>query len=225
MQEIIKLDNPVWHSLNETHAGFAISYNNLLCYRPDVCPFGGYKGNHTIANGIDEYAKHCDDFFIVGDKPAFSTNVKLRFELVCVQMVIHNPIDLGITETVVPLKNGYEDELYKLVHMVMPDYYKPNTYLTGDYYGIFKDGILVAAAGERMKMDGFSEVSAVVTHPNYTGKGYAKQLSAYVTNAIFAQGKTPFLHTGETNPISIPLYQKLGYTIRRKISFWNFVRA
>jgi ribosomal protein S18 acetylase RimI-like enzyme len=223
LQDLKKLDNPVWHSLNETHAGFAITYNNLLCYRPDVCPFGGYIGGNNIANGIDEYAKLGGDFFVVGEKPLFSTNVQLQFELVCVQMVIDHFIDLTITEDIVPLKNGHEDDLYKLVHMVMPDYYKVNTHLTGDYYGIFKDGILVAAAGERMKMDGFTEVSAVVTHPNYTGKDYAKQLSAYLSNSIFNQGKTPFLHTGETNPISIPLYQKLGFTIRRKISFWNFI--
>lgn len=223
MKNIDKLDNPVWHSLNESHVGFAIKYNNLLCYMPDICPFGGYVGNNNITEGLGEYAKLGGNFFIVGDKPIFSANIKLQFELVCVQMVVQRPVDLAITETIVPLKNGYEDELYKLVHMVMPGYYKPNTHLTGNYYGIFKDGILVAAAGERMNMNDFTEVSAVVTHPNYTGKGYAKQLSAYVTNAIFDRGKIPFLHTGETNQISIPLYQKLGYSIRRRISFWNFV--
>ncbi len=225
MNNINKLDNPVWHSLNEVHAGFSIQYNNLLCYRPDVCPFGGFVGNADIAKGIDEYNCLCNDFFIVGDKPLFSTNVKLHFELVCVQMVIDTPINLDITETIVPLNKGYEDELHKLVIMVMPGYYKPNTHLTGNYYGIFKDGILVAAAGERMKMNGFTEVSGVVTHPSYTGNCYAKQLSTYVTNTIFSQGKIPFLHTGETNLISIPLYHKLGYTIRRKISFWNFVKS
>jgi GNAT superfamily N-acetyltransferase len=225
LNNINKLDNPVWHSLNEVHTGFCIEYNNLLCYKPDVCPFGGYIGDNNIGDGINKYSLLDADFFVVGDKPLFSTNVTLRFKLVCVQMVIDTPINLDITETIVPLNNGYEDELHKLVIMVMPGYYKPNTHLTGNYYGIFKDGILVAAAGERMKMNGFTEVSAVVTHPSYTGKGYAKQLSSYVTNIILSQGKIPYLHTGETNPISIPLYHKLGYTVRRKISFWNFVKA
>jgi hypothetical protein len=125
------------------------------------------------------------NFFIVGDKPLFSANVKLQFELVCAQMVIERPVNIAITETIVPLKNGYEEELYKLINMVMPGYYKPHTHLTGNYYGILKDGLLVAAAGERMQMNAFTELSAVVTHPHYSKRGYAKQLSAFVTNAIF----------------------------------------
>jgi predicted GNAT family acetyltransferase len=83
---------------------------------------------------------------------------------------------------------------------------------------------LVAVAGERMKMNDYTEVSAIVTHPNYTGLGYAKQLIAHAVNNIFDQGKIPYLHVVDTNVGAIKLYEKLGFVTRRKMSFWNITR-
>ena len=91
----------------------------------------------------------------------------------------------------------------------------------GDYYGIYKNSQLVAVTGERMRMDGFIEVSAVITHPDHTGKGYAKQLVTHVVNAIFDKNNTPFLHVSEANFGAVKLYEKLGFRTRRKISIWN----
>ena len=74
-----------------------------------------------------------------------------------------------------------------------------------------------------MKMNANIEVSAVVTHPDHMGKGYAKQLVTYTANKIFDQNKTPYLHVTETNSAAINLYKKLGFVTRRKISFLNLV--
>lgn len=79
----------------------------------------------------------------------------------------------------------------------------------------------MAVTGERMKMNDFTEISAVVTHPRYTGKGFAKQLIAHTANNVFDENKTPYLHVAETNFGAIRLYEKLGFKTRRKISFWN----
>ena len=76
-----------------------------------------------------------------------------------------------------------------------------------------------------MKMDTFTEVSAIVTHPEHTGKGYAKQLTAYCVNNIINQSKTPFLHVVENNTGAVAFYAKLDFVIRRKISFWNIVNS
>ena len=85
------------------------------------------------------------------------------------------------------------DQLFKLVNLVQPGYFKEKTADLGNYYGIYKNDQLVAATGERMKMDGYTELSAIVTHPDHTGKGYAKQLIAYASKQIFNESKIPYL--------------------------------
>lgn len=70
-------------------------------------------------------------------------------------------------------------------------------------------------------MDDFIEVSAVITHPLHTGKGYAKQLVAHTANAILKQSKTPFLHVATANNSAIKLYEKLGFSTRTTISIWQ----
>lgn len=72
-----------------------------------------------------------------------------------------------------------------------------------------------------MKMDGYTELSAIVTHPQHTGKGYAKQLIVHASNKIFAESQIPYLHVADTNINAIGLYKKLGFVTRKKISFWK----
>lgn len=89
----------------------------------------------------------------------------------------------------------------------------------GAYFGIFNNGKLVAVTGERMKMQDATEISAVVTHPDYSGRGYAKQLVAFVAHKIQMEHKLPFLHVAETNIPAIGLYEKLGFEHRIKMNF------
>lgn len=221
IQDDKKLDNPVWFSLSETHQSFSVDYGSVKFYHPDYCPFGGFEKGNTIAKFIDEYSAMVDNFFIVGEKPELSNLLKLNKELVCLQMIVYNPIDITINEQIIKLTDEYIDALYELVNLVQPGYFKKKTALLGNYYGIFKNDELVAVTGERMQMNDFIEVSAVVTHPNHTGKGYAKQLLTHAVNEVFNQNKTPFLHVIEDNIGAIQLYDKLGFEIRRKISFWS----
>jgi ribosomal protein S18 acetylase RimI-like enzyme len=223
-QDDKKLDNPVWFSLSETHQSFAVDYGSVKFYHPDYCPFGGFENGNAIAKSIDEYSEIVDSFFIVGEKPELSNLLKLNKELVCLQMIVYNPIDVAINDAIVKLTDEHIDVLYELVNLVQPGYFKKKTALLGNYYGIFKNEELVAVTGERMQMNDFIEVSAVVTHPNHTGKGYAKQLVVQTVNEIFKQNKIPYLHVIEDNKGAIQLYEKLGFSTRRKISFWNITK-
>jgi ribosomal protein S18 acetylase RimI-like enzyme len=220
-----KLDNPVWYSLSETHKQFAVVYKHLKFYTPDLCPFGGVDANGDMVDEIDEYAKLTDNFFIVGKKPSFSNQIVLKNELVCLQMVAENKMHLNMTAAITRLNDQFKDQLLDLVNLVQPGYFRRHTVMMGDYYGIFQNDMLVAVSGERMRMNHFTEVSAVVTHPLHTGKGYAKQLVAFTANKIFDQGRIPFLHVAESNVGAIQLYQTLRFKTRTKISFWNLVKA
>lgn len=221
---IHKLDNPTWYSLTEAHKDFALDYDGIKFYQPDYCPFGGFTMLDTTKEGIDKYALLTDNFYLVGDRPIFNHNLKLKKELVCNQMVLAKNIDLEITETISELQTAKQkSDLFELVNLVQPGYFKNKTADLGNYYGIYKDNKLIAVTGERMKMNEYTEVSAVVTHPEHTGKGYAKQLLAYTSDKIFSEGKIPYLHVAETNTGAIRLYEKLGFKTRRKISFWNLI--
>ena len=216
-----QLDNPVWHSLSESHKKIAIDYPNIKFYQPDYCPFGGFQKNVNISEPINEYSAKVDNFYIIGEKPGLPGHLKIKKELVCLQMVINYSIDLEIKERIIKLTREHSEALFQLVNLVQPGYFKKKTELLGDYFGIFRNDELIAVTGERMKMNDFTEVSAIVTHPEHTGQGYAKQLIANTVNNTFQQKKIPYLHVLETNTGAIKLYEKLGFTTRRKISFWN----
>jgi ribosomal protein S18 acetylase RimI-like enzyme len=217
------LDNPVWYSLTQHHRDFAVDYGHVKFYHPDYCPFGGFEKGPDIAKYLDEYSALTDNFFVVGEKPEHSSQLTLKKELICLQMIVEDRIKAALDHAIIKLLPSHEDALFQLVNLVQPGYFRKRTSLLGNYYGIFKGEELIAVAGERMQMNDFVEVSAIVTHPKHTGKGYASQLIAHTVNTIFNQNKTPYLHVVETNP-AVKLYEKLGFSTRRKISFWNFAR-
>ena len=216
-----KLDNPSWYSLNETHQSFAIGNHEIKFYHPDICPFGGINSKKPDLIGFLKSNPQLKEFFIIGKRPPTNADVIIEKELVCLQMTCSSPIKIEFTENIIHLNKEHQQELVALVNLVQPGYFKADTSSMGDYYGIFKDDTLIAVTGERMKMFGFTEISAVVTHPDFTGRGFAKQLVAHTVNKTFEQNITPYLHVAETNTGAIKLYEKLGFGTRRKISFWK----
>lgn len=220
-----RLDNPAWNSLNEIHRPLAIGNDEIKFYKPSICPFGGI--NSKQADLVSFFKKHPElsSFFIIGDKPRVPPGFTIEKELVCLQMVCTGPIKVEYKEDFVYLNNAFTKKLAALVNFVQPGYFEEGTSLMGDYFGIFKNDQLVAVTGERMKMVGFTEISAVVTHPDFTGQGFAKQLVAHTANKQFANNIIPYLHVDETNESAINLYEKLGFVTRRKIGFWRMKRT
>lgn len=220
--EINKLDNPAWYSLNETHKDFVVDYEQIKFYAPNYCPFGGALNDDGTESGIATYSSLTDSFFVIGNRPDITDKVRIESELVCNQMVLENRIDIDIHENITELQTETQrDDLFKLVNLVQPGYFKNKTADLGNYYGIYKNHQLVAVVGERMKMESHTELSAIVTHPEHTGRGYAKQLIVHASNRIFNESKIPYLHVAGTNFNAIRLYEKLGFLTRRKISFWK----
>ena len=137
-------------------------------------------------------------------------------------MVLQRPIKLEAKTSIVELvSKKHQADLSRLVNLVQPGYFKDKTPELGNYFGIYKAEQLIAVTGQRMSMNKFTEVSAVVTHPAHLRKGYAKQLVQHATNQIFREERTPYLHVASSNIGAIKLYEKLGFITRRKISFWN----
>lgn len=215
-----KLDNPVYHSLNEHHKKFCLNFGDTKFYTPEVAAFGG-SANISREEELTEYLKICDSFLIFGKKPQLKNSNPGLPQLVCDQYVLENEIKIDFTEEIVELKENNYAELQSFVKKFYPYYFKEKTHELGRYFGIFKDNKLVAVTGERMQMNDMTEVSAVITATDYLGKGYAKQLVGFVSGKIFEDNKTPFLHVAETNSGAKKLYEKLGFKYRGKISLWE----
>jgi predicted GNAT family acetyltransferase len=107
--------------------------------------------------------------------------------------------------------------MIELTALTKPGPFGKRTHELGTYLGIRRDGKLVAMAGERLKVPGHTEVSAVCTHPDHTGHGYARILMSEVMRRIRVRGERPFLHVREDNVRAIALYERLGFEARVKL--------
>jgi ribosomal protein S18 acetylase RimI-like enzyme len=105
-------------------------------------------------------------------------------------------------------------EMLELATLTKPGPFGTRTHELGTYVGIRREGKLVAMAGERLKVPGHTEVSAVCTHPEHTGQGFARILMTEVMRRIIARGETPFLHVRADNLRAIALYERLGFSTR-----------
>ena len=74
-------------------------------------------------------------------------------------------------------------------------------------------------AGERLKVDGHTEVSAVCTHPEHVGKGYASMLMQELISRIRERGERAFLHVRQDNTRAVQLYERLGFRTRKLVHF------
>jgi predicted GNAT family acetyltransferase len=106
-------------------------------------------------------------------------------------------------------------EMVTLASLTEPGPFRDHTANLGGFVGIRVDGRLAAMAGQRLAPTGFAEVSAVCTHPDFRGRGYAQALVAAVTRNIHAEGRMPFLTSFESNTGAIRIYQQIGFVHRR----------
>ncbi|MDR3527674.1 MAG: GNAT family N-acetyltransferase, partial [Rhizomicrobium sp.] len=135
-----------------------------------------------------------------------------------VQLVAACPITAAETDGVVELGEADAAEMLALATLTEPGPFLPRTHRMGCFLGIKLGGRLVAMAGERMTAPGYQEVSAVCTHPDFRGRGFARKLSAAVAEQIFARGQTPFLHSWKENHAAIKLYHSLGFEWRTDVN-------
>jgi ribosomal protein S18 acetylase RimI-like enzyme len=216
------LDNPAWSALTTTQAPFSVGDDRVRRYRKGVLPFAALGPDGKAAE-LDALIETGEAFYLIGVLPQLPANWVLELELPCAQLLAPQYIgDLPvIEEEIVYLGEQDKIEMFELINSVQPGYYLPDTRRLGYYFGIRVDGKLVAMAGERMRPNGLSEISAVCTLPQYTGRGYAQQLMTRLIQEIESAAITPFLHVSKANTRALRLYEHLGFRHRRDISFYR----
>lgn len=214
------LDRPIWTSLATRHARFAVGDGPALRFAADVAPFACARDDHPaslqaladlVAPGESVLLLQADDIALPRELVAATTAFG-------VQMVAHESITTESKEQIVRLTEADAPAMLALATLTKPGPFLARTPMLGEFWGIKEDGALIAMAGERMKQDGFTEVSGVCTHPDCRGRGLARMLSAAVAARIAARGETPYLHAYEANTAAIRLYEGLGFKLRCRVN-------
>jgi ribosomal protein S18 acetylase RimI-like enzyme len=210
------LDNPVWSALTGPHSAFAIGQGAARHYPRAVAPFS------AIAEPSDAaYADLAADLpkglearlFRPAEEPLPSGWESVSARPV-VQMVAEGRVSTDDdSRTIALLGPADMVEMLDLVAATKPGPFEHRTIEMGHYVGIRRDGRLVAMAGERLRLPGYVEISAICTHPDERGQGLAGRLTRHLMSAILAEGSLPFLHVFTDNP-AMRLYEKLGFQPR-----------
>ena len=212
------LDNPAWNSLTTTHKQLGITGEKAAKYNPKISVIGAVKENTLDAYAeLEALTTPGVPIAIIG----FSVPSELKGWMTLqsaetYQMIYSEPIDYPDTDYV-ELSKKDVPEMIKLVELTKPGPFSPGTIEMGRYIGIRIYGELVAMGGERMKPEGYVEISGICTHPAHRGKGYGTAITGILSNSILEQGETPFLHVFTQNTPAIRLYKELGYSTRKTI--------
>jgi predicted GNAT family acetyltransferase len=146
-------------------------------------------------------------------------------EAACLQMTVQYFAGAARDVGARPLGEADAAEMLELALLTRPGPFRKRTHTLGRFIGVRDRGRLIAMAGERLKMDGFVEISAVCTHPDYRGRGLGGALLQAVGDRILSEGDTPFLHTYAHNTGAIALYRKLGFEVRSEMVHAVWKRA
>jgi ribosomal protein S18 acetylase RimI-like enzyme len=222
LQNVALLDNPIWNSLVTTHAhltlGAQIGNGLARRYPSPIGPLSAFEKPTPEAYADLAATVPTGDIAVLflNNPPSSPEGWQLIRGGTLTQMICPTlPPQPTISEAIVPLNPTDFPEMLSLATLTEPGPFRDQTATLGGFLGIRIDGRLAAMAGRRLAPTGFVEISAVCTHPDFRGHGYAKALVAAVTRGIHQDGLIPFLTSFEDNTGAIRVYQQVGFAHRR----------
>jgi ribosomal protein S18 acetylase RimI-like enzyme len=213
------LDNPVHAALSGPHARFARVSGHALRYPTDVAPFLGLPSEPSLQDWLDaaDLVRPGTSAALVHTGVAVPETWKTLHEFEVVQMLGEHATGVDEPEAI-SLHALDVPEMLELVRQTDPGPFRDRTIELGDYLGIRRGDELVAMGGERLHLDGWTEISAVCTAPAYRGHGMASRLMGALITGIQRRSERAVLHVVPTNVNAIRLYEKLGFRERRRLT-------
>jgi len=218
--------NPVWHALHGPHRHLAIVEGGACRYPADVSPFAAIAA--PAGRALDELRLLLapGESVWVADCGLAAPGLSVVDALDCVQMVLPADVEQAPqTGDVVPLTAAHAEEMVALTDVAFPGFFRSRTYRMGSYFGVRVDGELVAMGGERLRLEGYPELSGICTHPAHRGKGFASDVIGHLVRRHRRDGLLSWLHVGAPNTRAIELYTSLGFRRVRTLMLHRIVRA
>ena len=212
------LDNPVWHALAGPHRAYAGGRGLARHYPRDMVPFS------AIAEASDRaYADLAVDLpagtearlFRPSEEPLPSGWEQLDAFPMLQMVAVSAPAEPA--HDVVLLSAADAPAMLELVAVAKPGPFGRRTPEMGRYLGLREGDRLIAMAGERMRLPGFVELSAICVHPDARGRGHAATLTRALMRSTLELGEVPFLHVRPENVAAVRLYERLGFLTRRTL--------
>ncbi|MGO2188970.1 MAG: GNAT family N-acetyltransferase [Microbacterium gubbeenense] len=215
------LDSPAWSALTGAHARFAVGDEYAKKYADDVSPFVGvvsWDEPRVWGSLIDLFGYNAEVALshFTGELPSGWTEISRGDG---VQLIASDRVTGEPYAEAVELDADDVEEMLAIVGRNRPGPFLPLTHELGRYVGVRREGRLVAMAGERLHADGFTEISAVSVDDDFRRQGLASALTLDIAYGIRQRGDVPFLHASGANTSAIATYEKLGFRLRRKVTF------
>jgi predicted GNAT family acetyltransferase len=213
------LERPVWTALVARQAAFAIGGDHARRFVAEVGPLASARDNSPESlRALAELVPPTGTLLLLQAHAIVVPPGTVAVTTAAgVQMIASRIISPPIDDRIERLTEHDEPAMFALATLTKPGPFAARTPSLGEFWGVKDRGVLVAMAGERMKQDGFTELSGVCTHPDARGRGLARLLSAWVAARIAARGETPYLHAYASNAAAIELYRSLGFTLHREM--------
>jgi predicted GNAT family acetyltransferase len=215
VMETHPLDRPAWTALTTRQRSLAVGDARVVRFRPTVNLFAAMaEDSPDHRSALSALVPPGGEIGLVERYPVPPLqDFTLKLQVPILQMVSTTPPPLQRAVGWVPLDDRDAAQMLALATLTRPGPFFAETHRMGDFIGIKEDGRLIAMAGQRMRVPGFTEVSAVCTHPDARGRGYAGALMAELIGRILNAGEAAFLHCYPDNP-AFELYRALGLETR-----------
>lgn len=217
------LRNPVYHSLLSDDSHLGIRHGNVLAFDESVSPFAGFEEGY--ANGFSDLY----NWLPAGRSILYATPQvitvpapwKLSAFVEGLQFLYEGGRQsLPSNFVPTPLTVDHVPQMMELAALTRPGPFGTRTIEFGNYHGVFENGRLAAMTGQRLHVENYTEISAVCTHPNFLGKGYASALVQHQVALILEQQQVPFLHVRADNQRAISVYERLGFVAQGPMNFY-----
>lgn len=217
------LDNMTWHALTGPHGPYAEGDGRALRYRRSMAVFCATERlDDTGWSALTELVGPGRAVVLFQpDIGAVPDGLDELFRTSTWQMVADRPLTArpvrGESVEIVELGTEDVEEMMALTSLTEPGPFFAETHRLGTYLGVRDGGRLIAMAGERLRTEGVAEISAVCTHPDARRRGLGGLLTTAMVDVIRDRGQLAMLHVAKSNAPAIPLYEALGFRIRREV--------